>query len=170
MRILVVSQYFWPENFRINDLVSALIERGHEITILTGLPNYPEGKIFQPYINNPMIYSDYEGAQVIRVPMVSRGSSKCKLALNYLTFAISASAIGCWRLRGRCFDVIFTYEPSPITVGLPAVLLRSLKEVPLVFWVLDLWPETLEAIGVVKNKPALYFIKKLVSFINYFKL
>lgn len=165
MRILVVSQYFWPENFRINDLVAELIKRGHEVSILTGLPNYPEGKIFQTYIKNPMFYSVYNGAQIIRVPIVCRGGNKYKLALNYLTFAISASVFGVWRLRGRCYDAIFTYEPSPITVGLPAILLRSLKRAPLVFWVLDLWPETLEAIGVVKNQTVLFFIKKLVSFI-----
>ncbi|WP_255534228.1 glycosyltransferase family 4 protein [Polynucleobacter sp. AP-Feld-500C-C5] len=146
-------------------MVSELIERGHDVSILTGLPNYPEGKVFQSYIENPKFYSAYNGAQVIRVPMVSRGNNKIKLALNYFTFAISASIFGAWRLRGRRYDAIFTYEPSPITVGLPAVLLRALKNVPLVFWVLDLWPETLEAIGVVRHKVILFFIRKLVSFI-----
>jgi colanic acid biosynthesis glycosyl transferase WcaI len=165
MRILVVTQYFWPENFRINDLVSELINRGHELTILTGIPNYPEGKIFESYVNDPNSYSVYRGAKVIRVPMVCRGTNKFQLVLNYLTFALSASVLGSLRLRDKRFDAIFVYEPSPITVGLPAVLLRSLKSTPLVFWVLDLWPETLEAIGVVKRKAILYFIKKLVSFI-----
>ena len=165
MHILVVSQYFWPENFRINDLVSELAHRGYEVTVLTGLPNYPEGKIFKEFIKNPALYSNYRGAKVIRVPMVSRGNNAFMLALNYLTFAISASLIGVWKLRGECFDAIFTYEPSPITVGLPAILLRSLKKAPLIFWVLDLWPETLEAIGVVRHRVFLFLIKKLVSFI-----
>jgi glycosyltransferase involved in cell wall biosynthesis len=165
MHILVVSQYFWPENFRINDLVSELIQRGHEVVVLTGLPNYPDGKIMPEFIKNTAFYSHYNGAKVIRVPIVSRGNNAFMLVLNYLTFAISASVAGVWKLRGRHFDAIFTYEPSPVTVGLPAILLRSVKKAPLIFWVLDLWPETIEAIGVIRHKSILFFIKKLVSFI-----
>ena len=144
MRLLVVSQYFWPENFRINDLVAELVRRGHQVTVLTGLPNYPEGKVFQQYRDDPGRYSHYEGAEVVRVPLMPRGQGGLRLVLNYLTFAFSASSIGLWKLRGRRFDAIFAYEPSPITVGLPAALMRSVKRAPLAFWVLDLWPETLQ--------------------------
>ena len=85
--------------------------------------------------------------------------------LNYLTFAVSASVVGLWKLRGRQFDVIFAYEPSPITVGLPAAVMRAFKRAPLAFWVLDLWPETLQAIGVVRSRALLHTVGKLVSFI-----
>ena len=85
--------------------------------------------------------------------------------LNYVSFALSACLLGAWRLRSLSFEVIFVFEPSPITVGLPAVLLRRLKRVPLVFWVLDLWPETLEAVGVVKSPRVLKAVGGLVSFI-----
>jgi colanic acid biosynthesis glycosyl transferase WcaI len=165
MRLLVVSQYFWPENFRINDLVAELVARGHQVSVLTGLPNYPEGEIFQEYSDNPQLYSDYKGADIVRVPMTTRGDGGLRLVLNYLTFAISASTLGLWKLRGCQFDKIFVYEPSPITVGLPALVIRTVKKVPLVFWVLDLWPETLQAIGVVRSRAILYAVEKLVTFI-----
>ena len=165
MRLLVVSQYFWPENFRINDLVAALVRRGHQVTVLTGLPNYPDGKIFQQFRDDPARYSHYEGAEVIRVPLSPRGQGGLRLMLNYLTFAVSASVVGLWKLRGRQFDAIFAYEPSPITVGLPAAVMRSVKRAPLAFWVLDLWPETLQAIGVVRSRALLQLVGKLVAFI-----
>jgi colanic acid biosynthesis glycosyl transferase WcaI len=166
MRILVVTQYFWPENFRINDLCEELVRRGHDLTILTGKPNYPGGKIYDDYKNNPPLFSQYQGCNIIRVPMIARGQgNSIQLIFNYLSFALSASVIGLFKLRKIQFDVIFVFEPSPITVGLPAVFLKKFKRIPIVFWVLDLWPETLEAVGVVKSKKKLAVVGKLVSFI-----
>ena len=165
MRLLVVTQYFWPENFRINDLVAELVRRGHDVTVLTGLPNYPEGAVFPQFKDNPEAFSRYEGAEVIRVPMLPRGKGGLRLMLNYFSFAASASLLGIWKLRGRRFDAVFAYEPSPITVGLPAAALRAVKRAPMAFWVLDLWPETLQAIGVVRSPAILRAVGKLVSFI-----
>lgn len=107
MRILIVSQYFWPENFRINELVMELFARGHEVTVLTGQPNYPSGRTYPEYIQNPRHFSKYGGASIIRVPLVSRGQSKVRLVLNYLSFVISGATVGVWRLRGKNYDVIF---------------------------------------------------------------
>lgn len=165
MRILVVSQYFWPENFRINDLVAEFCERGHDVTVLTGSPNYPSGQIFPEFRSNPGAFAKFAGASVVRVPMAPRGKGGLRLMVNYASFAFSATLFGAWRLRGQAFDVIFVFEPSPITVGLPAAFLRYLKSAPLAFWVLDLWPETLEAIGVVRSRPILKAVGKLVTFI-----
>ncbi len=165
MRLLVVTQYFWPENFRINDLVAELVRRGHQVTVLTGLPNYPDGKVFPQFRADPGCYSRYEGADVIRVPMTPRGKGSLRLVLNYLTFAASASVMGPWKLRGRQFDAVFAYEPSPITVGLPAAVMRAVKRAPMAFWVQDLWPETLQAIGVVRARAGLHAVGKLVAFI-----
>lgn len=165
MRLLVITQYFWPENFRVNDLVAELVSRGHEVTVLTGLPNYPEGKVFQQYRDDPGSYSRYEGACVVRVPLTSRGQGGLRLIINYLSFAVSASVIGLWKLRGRRFDAIFTFQLSPVTVGLPAALMRRIKRAPLAFWVLDLWPETLQAIGAVHSPLLLRAVGRLVAFI-----
>lgn len=165
MQLLVVSQYFWPENFRINDLVAELVRRGHQVTVLTGLPNYPDGQVFQQFSADPDRYSEYEGAEVIRVPLMPRGKSGVRLMLNYLSFAISASTLGLWRLRGRKFDAIFTCQLSPVTVGLPAAALRAVKRTPMAFWVLDLWPESLHAVGVVRSPAILRVVSELIAFI-----
>jgi glycosyltransferase involved in cell wall biosynthesis len=165
VRILVVTQYFWPENFRINDLVSGFCGLDHEVTVLTGHPNYPSGIVFPRFRLNPSAFARFEGANVVRVPVISRGKGGLRLMLNYVSFVISATVLGIWRLRGQKFDVIFVFEPSPITVGLPAIFLGYLKRAPLAFWVLDLWPETLEAIGVVRSQFILKAIGRLVTFI-----
>ena len=167
MRILIISQYFWPENFRINDLVSELVRRGHEVTVLTGVPNYPDGSIFEKFQKNPYFYSNHEGAKVIRVPLLPRGKCTTTLLLNYLSFALSASTLGLWKLRNFNFDVIFTCQLSPVTVGIPAVIIRAVKKIPMVFWVLDLWPESLQAVGVIRSKLFLFLIGKLVSSIYF---
>ena len=161
MKVLIVSQYFWPENFRINDLAQALAERGHEITVLTGKPNYPGGTFFAGYGTFGRTEESYNGIRVLRVPLVARGTGGLQLALNYLSFALSASLIGPWRCRGS-FDVIFAFEPSPITVALPAIVLKTLKGAPLLLWVLDLWPESLTAAGAIRSPLVLGLLGKMV--------
>ena len=166
MNILVVSQYFWPENFRVNDLVDELVKRGHSVFVLTGTPNYPEGVVFPEYKDNPSDYNDYCGAKIIRVPVAPRGTgSAFRLLLNYVSFIFSGSILGAWKLRGQNIDKIFVYEPSPITVCLPAILLKKIKKAPIVFWVLDLWPETLVAVGVLKSRFLTKIVGVLVSYI-----
>ena len=165
MRILIVTQYFWPENFRINDLTQELVKREHTVTVLTGVPNYPDGEVFDAYRQNTKKFNLYEGACVLRVPMLSRGRGVLRLAINYLSFVLGACICGPWRLRGRQFDVIFVFQTSPVTVGIPAVMLGQIKSVPIVFWVLDLWPESLAAVGVVRSRMALDSVGRLVEFI-----
>jgi len=165
VRILVVSHYFWPENFRVNDLVAELGRRGHEVTVLAGPPNYPEGRIFPQYRREPGRYAVYEGAEVVRVPVVTRGRSRLRLALNYLSAMLSGASLGTWRLRGKPFDAIFVFQPSPITTCLPAIVIGRLKRAPVLLWVLDLWPETLAAVGVVRSPWLLALIGRVVSFI-----
>jgi colanic acid biosynthesis glycosyl transferase WcaI len=165
LKILVVSQYFWPENFRINDLVAELTQRGHQVAVLTGYPNYPDGKVFEDFNQNPRKYDQFAGADVVRVPLAPRGHGAVRLALNYASFVLSASLLGPFKLCGRKFDRIFVFEPSPITVGLPAIVMKWIKKAPIAFWVLDLWPDSLRAVGMVKSERILRVIGLLVSFI-----
>jgi len=165
VRILIVSQYFWPENFKVNDLAKEFAQRGHDITVLTGYPNYPDGTVFQDFKNTPNVFSHFSGVKIYRVPLSARGKNNFRLALNYLSFMISASVLGPLRLWSQRFDVIFVFEVSPITVGIPAVILGKFKKAPVIFWVLDLWPETLSAIGVVRSQLILNAIGRLVRFI-----
>lgn len=164
MHILIVTQYFWPETFRINDLALGLLERGHQVTVLTGVPNYPNGAFFDGYgyINKR---EDYHGVKVIRVPLLPRGKAGgVQLALNYFSFALTATILAPFLCRGK-FDQIFVFEPSPITVGIPALLMKKLKSAPMLFWVQDLWPESLSATGAVKSKALLALVALLVKFI-----
>lgn len=164
MHILIVTQYFWPENFRINDLALGLHGRGHKVTVLTGAPNYPDGLFFKGYgcFNRQQ---DYQGVKVIRVPLIPRGKGGgVQLALNYLSFAVSASIVGPLLCRGA-FDQIFVFEPSPITVGIPALFLKKIKSAPVLFWVQDLWPESLSAAGAVNSKAVLDLVSRMVRFI-----
>jgi colanic acid biosynthesis glycosyl transferase WcaI len=165
VNILIVTQYFWPENFRINDLARELALRGHTVDVLTGIPNYPAGKVFAEFQAEPREFANFGDVRVTRVPMLPRGRGSVRLMLNYASFVIGACVVGTWKLRGRMFDVIFVYEPSPATVGLPAVLLGRIKKVPVVFWALDLWPETLAAVGVLKSPRTLRWVGHMVRFI-----
>ena len=165
MRILVVTQYFWPENFRINDLVAELQKRGHSTAVLTGKPNYPSGSFFSEYLADPTAFSSFEGAKVFRLPILRRGKGAFPLILNFLSFVVVGYLWGPWLLRGRKFDLVFVYEPSPITVALPAILLGKLKNAPVVMWVLDLWPDTLQALGVIHSRLLLKPLEVLVRFI-----
>lgn len=164
MRVLIVSQYFWPESFRINDLALGLRERGHDVVVLTGVPNYPGGAAFDGYGTFPK-REVYEGVDVVRVPMITRGRSRgLRLPINYASFAASASLLGPMRVKGD-FDAVFVFEPSPITVGLPAIVMSRVKSAPILFWVQDLWPETLTAAGAVKSPWVLRQVDRLVRFI-----
>lgn len=161
----MVSQYFWPENFRINDLAEEMVKRGHSVTVLTGLPNYPDGFIFTDFMEDRAKYSRFAGADVMRVPLYPRGKGAIKLALNYASFAISASLLGLFKLRGQRFDRIFVFGPSPVTVGIPAIVMKWVKRAPIAFWVLDLWPDSLDAVGVIKSKRLLALVGVMVSWI-----
>ena len=165
LRVLILTQYFWPESFRITDLALGLKARGHAVTVLTGMPNYPGGRFFEGYGPLSPASQTYEGIEVKRVPLIPRFAGRgWQLALNYLSFALSASVLGPLRCRGS-FDAIFVFEPSPITVGIPAAVLKRFSGAPILFWVQDLWPESLEATGAVRSKRVLGWVSRLVRWI-----
>jgi len=165
LKVLIVTQYFWPENFRINDLVLGLKERGHEVKVLTGVPNYPGGRFFSGYRFFGPSFETYEDVPVFRVPLIPRGNgSRIRLALNYFTFVFFACFLAPLRRLGSA-DLIFIYEPSPITVCLPALLLKKLKSAPVMFWMQDLWPESLSATGAISSEKILKIVDILVRFI-----
>jgi glycosyltransferase involved in cell wall biosynthesis len=166
MRVLVVSQYFWPESFRINEVVRTLVEKGVEVGVLTGKPNYPEGTIFAGYRAWGCQAMPWAGATVFRLPLVPRGArSAWKLVLNYLSFVAMGMLFGPWMLRKQQYDVIFVYAPSPILQALPALWLGWLKRCKVVVWVQDLWPESLSATGYVRNRTVLKMVERVVRFI-----
>ena len=166
MKILVITQYFWPEDFRINELVSELKNRGHDIHVLTGRPNYPEGKTYPLYRKDKKNFMFFGGIPIKRSPIPARGNNSIRLIINYLSFIIFGTINAISLSRKHKFDLTFVFEPSPITVCLPAIFLKKVSKIPIIFWVLDLWPETLQAVGVIKKKSIVNrIIKRLVKYI-----
>ena len=165
MRVLVVSQYFWPESFSINDLVRTLVEKGVEVEVLTGKPNYPAGAIYPGYSTWGCQEERQCGAPVHRIPLLARGRGSLRLTINYLSFVVSGLIFAPWKLRGKKFDVVFIYAPSPILQAIPAIFLGWLKGCPVVLWVQDLWPESLSATGYVRNRYVIGAVRIIVRFI-----
>ncbi len=165
MRILVVCQYFWPEDFRINDLCLGLMKKGHLVTVLTGIPNYPQGTFFSGYGFFKNMRQNYCGIKVLRVPLIPRGKgNNLNLMLNYISFVFFGILFAPFLCRGK-FDLIFVYSLSPILMALPAIFLKKIKKVPLILYVLDLWPESISAVGAIKLSFFINGIKKIVKFI-----
>lgn len=164
MRLLVLSQYFWPEGFVINDVVRCLREQGHEVVVATGKPNYPDGDVFPGYRAAGLQREPYLGdIDVVRVPLWPRRRGGAKnLVLNYLSFVLSGLVFFPWLLRGRSFDAILVFAPSPITQVIPAILLKWLKGARLALWVQDLWPESLAATGFVRQPVLLRMVGWMV--------
>lgn len=165
MRVLIVSQYFWPESFRINEIAKSLLDKGLEICVLTGKPNYPRGEIFAGYRAWGCKRETYKGVNINRIPLLARGGGGWRLALNYLSFVLSGLIFAPWMLRKKKFDVIFIYAPSPILQAIPAIFIGWLKGCPVVLWVQDLWPESLSATGHVRNRIVLKLVERVVRYI-----
>ena len=163
MKLLIVSQVFWPENFRINDLCTELVKLGHEVSVITGKPNYPKGKFYKGYGLFSKIKSDYNGATVYRIPIIPRGSaSGLSLSINYLSFAFFASIFAFFHRKK--YDFSFVFAVSPITSALPAIVHRAVYGTKHYLWVLDLWPEGVEVTGKLKSK---FLKKQLYSLVKF---
>ncbi len=163
MKILVVTQYYWPEDFRINDICKSFIEQGHKVEVLTGMPNYPEGKIYDGYSNLKVKTTIKDGIKIMRVPITSRGkNNSLKLGLNYLSFMITAS-IRALTLIHKRYDRIFVFQVSPITSAIPALILSKIKKIPSYIYIQDLWPETLYSIVNVSNKNIRNLMRKICN-------
>ena len=165
MKVLVFSQYFWPESFLVNDLAKGLVDNGHQVEVLTGKPNYPHGIKFKGYERYGYQSETYEGIFIHRIPILSRGTGRLRLALNYVSFMISGLIFSPFLLRRRKFDVIFVYGLSPILQVIPAIFLSWLKRIPIVLSVQDLWPDSLLASRYISNRLVLNLIKYVVKFI-----
>lgn len=154
LKILIISQYFWPESFIITDIAQKLSDQSHEVVVATGKPNYPDGVIFDGYAVLGTQRERYLGQiEVVRVPLWPRKKGgSVSLILNYLSFVFSGVLCFPWLLRNREFDAILVFAPSPVTQAIPAILVKWLKGAHLFLWVQDLWPESLCVTGYIKNK------------------
>lgn len=142
MKILVVCQYYYPEQFRINDICEQLVQDGHSVTVLTGLPNYPMGKILNEYRRGRKRKETINGVKVLRCFEIGRKSGVVGMALNYASYMLSASVKALFLKKD--FDIIFVYQLSPVFMVLPGVVLKKRSSKPLYLYCCDIWPESLK--------------------------
>ncbi len=159
--ILVVSQYFYPEAFRINDMCAEWVKRGYKITVLTGIPNYPYGKYFKGYGLFKNRREEYEGMDIIRIPLIARGKSAVGMCLNYLSFVVSGWFWKCFTRLDA--DMVFNFEVSPMTQVLVGVWYAERKHIPCWLYVQDLWPENIEIVTGIHSPLVLHPIERMVK-------
>lgn len=169
MKILIITQYFYPETFKSTDLAFELQKRGHDVTVLTGIPNYPEGEIYKDYGYFKNRKQTINGVKIIRSLLLPRGKGGgIRLFLNYYSFAFFASIKAFFLTLNNKYDSVIVHEPSPITQFYPALVVKFMQKTPIYFWVMDLWPESLEIAGGVNNKYVLgYYSKVIKNFYNH---
>lgn len=162
-QLLVISQYFYPERFRVNDLCAQWIKRGYEVTVITGIPNYPRGKFYSGYGLLRKRYEVWQGVKIVRLPLIPRGKSALTLILNYLSFVVSGFI---WqRITKLQADYVFIYEISPMTQALPGVWYGKRRKIPCYLYAADLWPENVEYTAGIQSRVILWGIGKMVDYI-----
>lgn len=161
--ILVISQVFYPESFRINDMCQEWIKRGYQVTVLTGIPNYPQGKFYNGYGLWEKRKENWNGIDIIRIPVIPRGSSKIGLILNYFSFPISGFF---WNLFNKTkADICFMFETSPMTQCVIGVWYAKKHKIPLYLYAQDLWPENVEIMTGISSPIVIEPIQKMVDYI-----
>ena len=161
--ILVVSQYFYPETFRINDMCQEWVKRGYKVTVVTGIPNYPMGKTFEGYGLTKKRHEIWNGIEIIRIPLIPRGSSSIGMMLNYLSFMISGMIAG--KLKNIKADFVFSFEVSPMTQVLTGISFAKKLGVSHYLYVQDLWPENVITVTGISNPMIIKPIDKMVDYI-----
>ncbi len=161
--ILVVSQYFYPEQFRINDICTEWVKRGYKVTVLTGIPNYPQGEYFEGYDLVHKRTEEWNGIRIIRIPLIPRGHNSIGLVANYFSFVISGFI---WKSLTKIkADYVFTFEVSPMTQALIGVWYAKKNKIPHYLYVQDLWPENVEIVTGIHSPFILKPIGKMVDYI-----
>ena len=163
MKILFISQYFYPEDFKGNDIVFDFVKKGYEVTVLTGKPNYPKGSFYKGYSFFGQKEEIINGARIIRSPLFPRKSGKAfPLLLNYLSFVFFSYFTVLFRIRDK-YDILFVQQLSPVSMALPGLWVKKKQKTPLFIWVLDLWPESIIANTRIKKGRIINAIEKLVK-------
>ena len=162
MNILIVSEYFYPDDFRINDIVCELVKMGHQVKVLTGLPDYTTSRIPKEYKWFRRRHEVYHGAEVVRVPTIARRSGLLFRVLNYGSFVISSYLYASF-CRKKEIDVIFVYQTSPVFQAYPAKRLKKRTGKPLVLYCCDLWPESMKAWHVGEESLPFRVVKRISS-------
>lgn len=158
MKIVLVGQYYWPENFLINDIAEDLVKRGHMVTVLTGLPDYATGKVPKEYKHGKRKYEVRNGVTIHRVPIIARRQGVFFRVLNYLSFWITSTMFA--RFHKFEADVIMSYQTAPIFMGAGGIVLKKKLKKPLLFYCLDIWPDQMKIWGVKEGNPVFSIVRK----------
>lgn len=151
MKILLVSQHFYPDNFRVNDIAKGLVAKGHDVTVLTSLPDYATGKVPADCKGRKNRKIEWNGVKVIRSFSIERRSGFIFRALNYISFFLS-STLKALSFKEK-FDVVMCYQTSPVLMANGAKVYAKKNKVPFFLYCLDLWPESLKAWHVGEGNP-----------------
>jgi hypothetical protein len=139
MRICIFTNHFYPETFKVNDIAFEFARKGYEITVITAIPDYPQGKFYDGYSLFKRRREVIDKVRIIRLPIIPRNKGrKINLVLNYLSYFISALVFTFFHSYTDRYDAVFVHLTSPFFIGLPAALLKQRQHIPLIFWVLDL--------------------------------
>lgn len=161
--ILVISQYFYPESFRINDIATEWVKQGYKVTVVTGIPNYPQGEYYEGYSKTERTNEEWNGMNVIRLPIEPRKTGAKNLIRNYLSFVILGRT---WIKKTDVnADIVFTFEVSPMIQALVSVWYAKKNHIPHILYVTDLWPENVEIITGIHNRFILGSIQMIVDYI-----
>lgn len=160
MKILVICQYYYPEQFRVNDICETLVKKGNEVTVLTGLPNYPVGKIPKEYKFFRKRKEIINGVNVIRSFEIGRRKGFIFRILNYISYPISASFKTLFLKKD--FDVIYVYQLSPVLMAIPGIVYKKRSNKKMILYCLDLWPDSMKAFGV-KEQSKIYKLFSKIS-------
>jgi glycosyltransferase involved in cell wall biosynthesis len=165
-RILIFTNHFYPENFKVNDVAFSLQQDDYDVTVITGIPNYPKGKIFKGYGIFRRSREKVNGVKIIRVPLIPRGNGKgIRLVINYFSYWFFLMIWSFFIALSKRYNKILVHHTSPIFIGIPAVLFKKMQRIPLYFWNLDLWPESIIAASSFRNKYVIRFLNNLVKWI-----
>ena len=164
MNVLFISQYFHPEPFSNNEIAQALVERGHDVEVVCCVPNYPEGIFYEGYSNAKRRTEKWGKVRILRARTKARGKGRLSLFLNYLIYPPAALTTIAKKGVGD-YSVSFTSMPSPIFQCIVALVLKRRRGVPAVYWVQDIWPESLVNTLGLTNRPIKLFLTKLCSYL-----
>ena len=165
-RILILTNHFYPENFRANDVAFDLVEKDFDVTVLTCIPNYPQGRFYKGYGLFKKRKEIVRGVKIIRVPLIPRGKgSLFMLSLNYISYNFFLLIWSFFTALFNKFDSILVHHTSPVFVGIPAVMVKKMQKIKLYFWNLDIWPESMTETTGLKLTLLVKIIDKIVRLI-----
>ncbi|MBP5317797.1 MAG: glycosyltransferase family 4 protein [Paludibacteraceae bacterium] len=166
MKVCIFTNHFYPEDFKVNDVAFELVRRGMDVTVLTAVPDYPKGRFFDGYSLTKRRREEVNGVHVIRIPIIPRGRGGAfRLVLNYLSYYFCLRVFTFFHSFRHKYDRVFVHLTSPFFVGVCAKKMARRQRIPMIFWTLDLWPESLMSAGGVSNpliiKPQIRMVRKV---------